>query len=131
MKRAVVAAAALVVAASRPGLAQERWSYPRGDGQPNPLAPPAVLYTGQLAPPLVVTSVMGRQGGPLHAVVRLGVPLRDRRVVRAGERIGPYAVDRVQVDGLWVRLFVLGSARRMFIPREGLRKVADHPQPSS
>lgn len=102
--------------------AQERWTYPRGAARVNPLAPPAELYAGELAPPLSVTSVMGRPGAPLHAVVRLGQPLLERRLVRAGTRVGPYVVDRVQVDGLWVRLYVLGSARRMFIPRAGVRR---------
>lgn len=102
---------------------QERWSYPRGEGRANPLAPPEELYSGELAPPLRVTSVMGPEGGPLHAVVRLGEPLKERRVVRAGSRIGPYQVDRVQVDGLLVRLFVLGSPRQMFVPRAGLRRT--------
>jgi hypothetical protein len=105
------------------GAAQGRWSYPRGEVRSNPLAPPIELYSGELAPPLRVTSVMGEVGGPLHAVVRLGEPLKERRVVRAGTRVGPYQVDRVQVDGLWVRLFVLGSPRRMFIPRAGLHRA--------
>lgn len=111
---------------------QERWSYPRGEERRNPMAPPAELYAGELAPPLRVTSVMGRPGGPLHAVVRLGEPLRERRVVRAGTRVGPYVVDRVQVDGLWVRLYVLGSPRRMWIPRAGLRRLTSRtPEPNS
>ena len=56
----------------------------------------------------------------------------ERRVVRAGTRIGPYLVDRVQVDGLWVRLYVLGSPRRMWIPRAGLRRLTTAtPEPSS
>lgn len=116
---AVAAALALPVAAA----GQQRWSYPRGEARANPLAPPAQLYSGELAPPLRVTSVMGPVAGPLHAVVRLGEPLQERRVVRAGTRIGPYQVDRVQVDGLWVRLFVLGSPRRMFVPRAGIHRL--------
>ncbi len=112
--------------------AQERWSYPRGEERANPLAPPPELYSGELAPPLRVTSVMGPVAGPLHAVVRLGEPLRERRVARAGTRVGPYVVDRVQVDGLWVRLYVLGSPRRMWIPRAGLRRPEPGtPQPNS
>jgi hypothetical protein len=107
-----------------PGFAegQTRWSYPRGETRGNPLAPPVELYSGELAPPLRVTSVMGRRDGPLHAVVRLGEPLRERRVVRAGARVGPYRIDGVQVDGLWVRLYVLGSPRRMFVQRAGLHR---------
>ncbi|HEX8243446.1 MAG TPA: hypothetical protein VF541_08125 [Longimicrobium sp.] len=121
MMRAFVPALLLVLLAS-PAAAQERWSYPRGEERSNPLAPPPELYSGELAPPLRVTSVMGPVGGPLHAVVRLGEPLRERRVARAGTRVGPYVVDRVQVDGLWVRLYVLGSPRRMWIARAGLRR---------
>jgi hypothetical protein len=122
----------LLVGTVRAAAAQERWSYPRGDERPNPMAPPAELYSGELAPPLRVTSVMGRLGGPLHAVVRMGEPLRERRVVRAGTRVGPYVVDRVQVDGLWVRLYVLGSPRRMWVPRAGLRRnEPGTPEPNS
>lgn len=119
-------AALAIVAAAIPAAAgaQERWTYPRGEARANPLAPPAALYGGRLAPPLSVTAVMGARGAPLHAVVRLGEPLEERRVVRAGTRIGPYVVDRVQIDGLWVRLYVLGSPRRMWIPRAGLRSAA-------
>lgn len=116
-------ALAAVLALPAAAASQERWSYPRGEARANPLAPPAELYSGELAPPLRVTSVMGPVAGPLHAVVRLGDPLQERRVVRAGTRIGPYQVDRVQVDGLWVRLFVLGSPRRMFVPRAGLHRA--------
>jgi hypothetical protein len=116
----LVLASALLAPVAAAG--QQRWSYPRGEARENPLAPPAELYSGELAPPLRVTSVMGEAGGPLHAVVRLGEPLRERRVVRAGTRVGPYQVDRVQVDGLWVRLFVLGSPRRMFVARAGLHR---------
>lgn len=111
----------LLLAFPAPAAGQERWSYPRGEERANPLAPPAELYAGDLAPPLRVTTVMGEAGGPLHAVVRLGEPLQERRVVRAGTRVGPYVVDRVQVDGLWVRLYVLGSPRPMWIPRAGVR----------
>ncbi|HWK90291.1 MAG TPA: hypothetical protein VNP72_09855 [Longimicrobium sp.] len=117
-----LACLAVLVLAAAPARAQERWSYPRGEQRPNPVAPPAELYSGELAPPLVVTSVMGRAGGPMHAVVRFGEPLRERVVVRAGTRVGPYLVDRVQQGGLWVRLYVLGSPRRMFVPRAGLRR---------
>lgn len=121
----------LVVVLASPVAAQTRWAYPRGEARVNPLAPPAELYRGELAPPLMVTSVMGNVDGPLHAVVRLGEPLRERRLVRAGVRVGPYLVDRVQIDGLWVRLFVLGSARRMFIPRAGVDRQNQRPgQPS-
>ena len=112
----------LLLVLCSPASAQDRWTYPRGEARANPVAPPAELYSGELAPPLSVTSVMGRAGEPLHAVVRLGEPLRERRLVRAGTRVGPYVVDRVQIDGLWVRLYVLGSARRMFIPRAGVRR---------
>jgi len=120
MIRLIYVAVLLAVPAAAGG--QARWSYPRGEDRANPLAPPAELYSGELAPPLRVTSVMGRRGGPLHAVVRLGEPLEERRVVRAGARIGPYRIDGVQVDGLWVRLYVLGSPRRMFVPRAGLHR---------
>jgi hypothetical protein len=102
--------------------AQERWAYPSPASRRNPVAPPAELYNGELAPPLIVTSVMGSSERELHAVVRLGEPLRERRLVRSGARIGPYLIDTVQLDGLWVRLYVLGSPRRMFIPRAGLRR---------
>lgn len=122
----------LLLAVPAEAAAQARWSYPRDGERANPVAPPAELYSGELAPPLVVTSVMGRAGGPLHAVVRLGEPLKERRVVRAGTRVGPYLVDRVQVDGLWVRLYVLGSPRRMWIPRAGLRRLTSRtPEPNS
>lgn len=126
-------ACALLLAAAAPisAAGQERWSYPRGEQRANPMAPPAELYSGELAPPLLVTSVMGPAGGPLHAVVRLGEPLKERRVVRAGTRVGPYLVDRVQVDGLWVRLYVLGSPRRMWIPRAGLRRLSGTPEPNT
>lgn len=117
--RPLVLALALLAAVPAAAAGQERWSYPRGERRANPLAPPAELYAGEIAPPLRVTSVMGREGAALHAVVRFGEPLRERRVVRAGSRIGPYRVDRVQVDGLWVQLYVLGSPRRMFVPRSG------------
>jgi hypothetical protein len=123
MNRFLYLAVVAWLAVPGPADAQQRWSYPRGETRANPLAPPADLYSGELAPPLRVTSVMGREGGPLHAVVRLGEPLQERRVVRAGTRVGPYQVDRVQVDGLWVRLFVLGSPRRMFVPRSGLHRA--------
>ncbi|HET6230553.1 MAG TPA: hypothetical protein VFE05_10835 [Longimicrobiaceae bacterium] len=117
--------AACAAVALMPGAvaAQERWTYPRGAGRANPLAPPAELYSAEVAPPLVVTSVMGAAGGPLHAVARFGAPLRERRVVRAGDRVGPYRVDRVQMDGLWVRLYVLGTPRRLFVPRAGMRRT--------
>lgn len=123
MIRFVCIAAAAVLALPAAAAGQQRWSYPRGEARANPMAPPAELYSGELAPPLRVTSVMGPVSGPLHAVVRLGDPLQERRVVRAGTRIGPYQVDGVQVDGLWVRLFVLGSPRRMFVPRAGIHRV--------
>lgn len=126
-----LASALLLAAAPLPAAGQERWSYPRGEERANPMAPPAELYSGELAPPLLVTSVMGPAGGPLHAVVRLGEPLKERRVVRTGTRVGPYLVDRVQVDGLWVRLYVLGSPRRMWIPRAGLRRLSGTPEPNS
>ncbi|HEX6369840.1 MAG TPA: hypothetical protein VF006_13055 [Longimicrobium sp.] len=131
MMRRVACALLLAAAAPLTVAGQERWSYPRGEERTNPVAPPAELYSGELAPPLLVTSVMGPAGGPLHAVVRLGEPLKERRVVRAGTRIGPYLVDRVQVDGLWVRLYVLGSPRRMWIPRAGLRRLSGTPEPIS
>lgn len=109
--------------------AQARWTYPRGD-RPNPLAPPQILYTGEIAPPLTVTTIIQRadQGGRARAVVRLGSPMTERRVVGAGDRIGPYHVERVQMDGLWVRLHALGTARRMFVPRAGRRTTAPPPQ---
>jgi hypothetical protein len=131
MMRRLAWALLLVAAAPLAASGQERWSYPRGEARANPMAPPADLYSGELAPPLLVTSVMGPAGGPLHAVVRLGEPLKERRVVRAGTRVGPYLVDRVQVDGLWVRLYVLGSPRRMWIPRAGLRRLSGTPEPNS
>lgn len=122
----------LLLAVPTEATAQERWSYPRGGERTNPMAPPAELYAGELAPPLVVTSVMGPAGGPLHAVVRLGEPLKERRVVRAGTRVGPYLVDRVQMDGLWVRLYVLGSPRRMWVPRAGVRSATSRtPEPNT
>ncbi len=115
-------AAVLLVLVPVSAAGQERWAYPAARARSNPMAPPAQLYAGELAPPLSVTSVMGQSGDALHAVVRLGEPLQERRLVRAGARVGPYLVDRVQLDGLWVRLYVLGSARRMFIPRAGARR---------
>lgn len=120
--RSVLLAALLLCLLPRRSAAQERWAYPVPGARPNPMAPPPELYARELAPPLIVTSVMGRAGEALHAVVRLGEPLRERRLVRAGARIGPYLVDKVQLDGLWVRLYVLGSPRRMFIPRAGIRR---------
>lgn len=119
--RALYMAAAAVLAVASAGSAQTpRWTYPRGD-RPNPLAPPAPLYTGQLAPPLVVTTVLGAEGRPRVAVVRYGEPMTERRTVRAGDRIGPYRVERIQDNGVWVWLSALGSERRVFIWRAGLR----------
>ena len=108
---------------------QDRWLYPRGD-RPNPLAPPRVLYSGELAPRLSVTAITQRsdQPGTARAVVRLGSPVVERRVVKAGDRVGPYRIERVQMDGLWVRLTALGTARRLFVPRAGLRNEAAGPQ---
>ena len=123
MKRSVMVAAAVCVAAiaAMPAAAQGRWVYPRGERQ-NPLAPPAQLYTGELAPKLVVTTVMAAEGRPMMAVVRYGEPMIERRSVRAGDRIGPYRIERVQENGLWVWLTALGSERRMFIWRAGIRR---------
>lgn len=121
MKRIAVGGAFLLALAG-PVVAQERWSYPREAGRANPLAPPREVYGGEVALSLQVTTVIGRIGEPPRAVVRLGTPVRERRVVRAGDRIGPYHIDRIREDGVWVRLYVLGSPRRIFMPREGLRR---------
>lgn len=128
--RGIVIGGAVLLALAGPVAAQERWSYPRESGSANPLAPPREVYGGDVAPPLQVTTVIGRIGQPPRAVVRLGTPIRERRVVRAGDRIGPYQIDRIQVDGVWVRLYVLGSPRRIFMPREGLRRTeTSEPRP--
>lgn len=130
MRDRVLVLAALAALSCAPEIAgaQSRWSYPRGE-RPNPLAPPAVLYSGEIAPPLLVTAIVQRddQANSGRAVVRLGSPPMERRVVGAGDRIGPYRIDRVQVDGLWVRLYALGTARRLFVPRAGLRSAAAGP----
>lgn len=102
-----------------------QWAYPRGE-RPNPLAPPEVLYTGEAVPHVSVTTIIPKTGDmPASlAVVRIGSEGAKRQVVRVGSTVGNVRVVRIEADGVEFLVRVLGTPRRMFVTKSGLRGTA-------
>lgn len=102
-----------------------QWVYPRGE-RPNPLSPPEVLYTGEAVPRVSVTTIIPKAGDmPASlAVVRIGAEGAKRQVVRVGSTVGNVRVVRIEADGVEFLVRVLGTPRRMFVTKSGLRGPA-------
>lgn len=113
MTLALLASAASSLAGQEPG---ERWVYP-GGARPNPLSPPSELKTGEALPSIHVTAILFYAERPeaSRAVVHVGGTAPERRVVRAGDRIGEIRIERVQPEGVSVSVPVLGTVRRLFV----------------
>jgi hypothetical protein len=47
----------------------------------------------------------------------------ERRLVRAGDRMGGFQIERVAEDGVWVKHRFLGTERRMRVTNMASRQV--------
>lgn len=119
MRLLAVLLLALPLAASPAAAQGADWAYPRGE-RPNPLAPPAELYTGKAMPELRVTTIVHYPDQPERSLAILYVgegSAAVRSAVRAGTRIGDLRVLRVEPEGVRVLVRVLGTVRPVFVTR--------------
>lgn len=112
---ALLAAPAAAMAPRTPAevapIPEARWSYPRGGR--DPLVPPPALYADLPALSLTVAGVDGQRPDRPLAVVRLDGTPPVRRVVRPGERVGPYRVLSIRPGRVRVAAPALGGTRTL------------------
>jgi hypothetical protein len=126
MRRRVVVPMLVVCFAAATALAQvsspadAAWRYPRAPRR-DPVAPPAELYDVDGRSRLEVRTIVLDPRVPRRskAVVRLVGPVPVRAVVRAGDRVGAYRIQRVEMDRVVAVLHVLGADHAVVVPVVG------------
>lgn len=92
----------------------EVWVYPRGD-RPDPVLPPAALYSGEGTKAVEVTVIQfdPDDASKSRALIRTSMSGRlIRRVVQEGEEIDGFSVMAIERDRIIVEIETLGAARR-------------------
>jgi hypothetical protein len=105
--------------ANPPAYMREVFTYPRFS-RVDPVAPPAVVTSAEAFTELHLTGIVYDAADPRNsaAIVRVGGDARNRRVVRAGDRVGQYTIVEVRRADVVVDVRLLGSVQRTVINRD-------------
>jgi hypothetical protein len=85
----------------------------------DPVTPPAILAERETFTELSISGILYDARNPREsvAIIRVGNDPKDRRVVRAGDKIGQYTIIEVRRSEVVVDLRMLGSVKRSVITR--------------